>query len=315
MRVVDLFAGWGGASLGAEQAGAEVLLAANHWPLAVEAHTLNHPDTKHLCQDLNQANFSMFPDHDVLWASPACQGSSQAARPARKFDLNMKQKHDALRSTAWAVINALEAKQPSVAFIENVTDFKRWQLYPMWKMCIEHLGYAVEEHFPVATSFGVPQRRKRMVIVASRSTAPMGLRLPAVQEIGFGPFIDWNDEHVDVGEQGWAPVSSKPINVQARVHRARAQGRGEVFLTQYVTNHPGVPLHEPIRTITTKAQWALVCGGQIRMLRVRELARAMGFPDSYQWPASSKEEQIKGLGNAVAPPMARWFIERAMEAA
>lgn len=145
----------------------------------------------------------------------------------------------------------------------------------------------------------------------------MGLELPSRGEQAFGPCIDWNDEHVDPGEMGWEPISSKPTKVRERIAFARSErGRGETFLTQYVTNHPGVPLEESIRTITTKSQWALVHGDQVRMLRVREIARAMGFPDSYQWPAhSTKEQQVKGLGNAVTPPMARWFVEQAMKAA
>jgi len=311
LRAVDLFAGWGGFSLGAEQAGAKVLLAANHWPLAVQAHAANHPGAKHLCQDLRQANFHEFPDHDLLLASPACQGHSQASQPKRR------RFHDALRATAWAVVDCIEAKEPQAAIIENVMDFKKWKLYPVWRSALEMLGYSVVEHVAVASHFGVPQRRKRLIIVATRSRHPLTLQMPKADEPGFGPCIDWADEHVDEGEKGWEPIASKPLKVQERIYRARThKGRGERFLSQYVTNHPGVPLDEPIRTITTKVQWAIVDGDRIRMLRVREHARGMGFPDSYHWPdGSTKETRIRGLGNAIVPAVAQWFTERVMEAA
>ena len=39
-------------------------------------------------------------------------------------------------------------------------------------------------------------------------------------------------------------------------------------------------------------------------------ARAMGFPDSYTWPKSTRREQITGLGNAVCPPVARAIVEQ-----
>lgn len=315
MLVADLFAGWGGASLGAEQAGATVVLAANHWRLAVDAHQLNHPHVTHLCQDLNQANFHAFPDHDLLWASPACQGHSRAAQPARKNKGDIRSKHDQLRSTAWAVVNCVEAKRPSAVVIENTIDFRQWVLYDLWLMALQRLGYAVEEHLAMATDFGVPQRRERLIIVATRSKNPLGLVLPTRDEPSFGPCIDWENAHPDPRERGWKPVLSKSANVQRRVAKGRARGLGDRFLTQYTTDHPGVSLEEPIRTITTKSQWALVDGDQIRMLRVREIARAMGFPDTYTWPKAIKDDQIKGLGNAVAPPMARWFVERVMEAA
>lgn len=314
-RLVDLFAGWGGASLGAEKAGAVVKLAANHWPMAVRAHQVNHPGTDHLCQDLNQANFWDFPDHDILWASPACQGFSQAAQGARKHKLNMRQKHDAIRSTAWAVINCLEAKRPAFAFVENVLDFQRWELFEMWALCTERLGYRMQICIADATAFGVPQRRKRMIIVLTLDHA-LELDVPTIkrsEEPAFESCIDWNDEHVDAGERGWERIDTKPEKVQERIHNARTKkGRGKTFLSQYVTNHPGVPLSESIRTITTKSQWALVDGDFIRMLRVREIARGMGFSDDYQWPEeSTKEQQIKGLGNAVCPPVAQWFVEQA----
>jgi len=315
MRVADLFAGWGGASLGAEQAGAEVVLAANHWPLAVDAHAMNHPNVRHLCQDLNQANFHAFPDHDVLWASPSCQGNSRAAQPVRKLKGDIQSKHDQLRNTAWAVVNCVEAKRPQAVLIENTIDFRKWVLYDLWISALERLGYAVEQHLAMATGFGVPQLRERLIIVATRSNAPLGLVMPTGPEIPFGPCIDWNNEHVDPRERGWKPIASKPIKVRQRVAKARAMGHGERFLTQYTSDHSGIGLDQSIRTITTKSQWALVDRDQIRMLRVREIARAMGFPETYSWPKARKEDQIKGLGNAVAPPMARWLVERVMEAA
>lgn len=304
MRTVDLFAGWGGFSLGAEQAGAEVILAANHWRLAVDAHAANHPNTRHLCQDLNQANFYDFPDMDLLLASPACQGHSQASQPKRR------RFHDALRSTAWAVVGCADAKEPGAIVVENVIDFRRWRLYPAWRNALECLGYSIEEHVAVASRFGVPQRRKRLFIVATKSSVPLGLQLPQTSEPGFGPCIDWSDE------RGWRPVATNTARVRERIAKARARGLGERFLSQYVSNHPGVPLDEPIRTITTKSQWAIVDGERMRMLNVREHARAMGFPDDYRWPEnSSKEHQIKGLGNAVCPPVAKWFVEQIAAAA
>lgn len=74
-------------------------------------------------------------------------------------------------------------------------------------------------------------------------------------------------------------------------------------------------LHEPIRTITTKDQWLFVYHDSYRSLSTRELARGMGFPDSYNWPKeASRQDIIKGLGNAVCPPVAKKLIERVGEA-
>jgi DNA (cytosine-5)-methyltransferase 1 len=297
---IDLFAGWGGFSLGAEQAGAHVAWAGNHWPLAVEAHAANHPQAHHVCQDLRQADWTQLPAYELLLAAPACQGHSQASQPKRRLY------HDALRATAWSVVDCADVTEPAAICVENVPDFLRWRLYPAWRGSLEALGYRVQELRLVASEHGAPQRRERLFVVATkRAIAP--IVLPREQELPFGPCVE-----TDAG--GWRPVATSTPRVRERVERGR-RNHGRRFLTQHVTGHPGVSLDEPIRTITTKDQWALVDGDEYRPLTVRETARAMGFPDSYRWPKSGRREQITGLGNAVCVPVARKLVAHVCDAA
>lgn len=301
MRAVDLFAGWGGFTLGAEEAGVDVVWAANHWPLAVEAHQLNHPTAQHACQDLRQADWSTLPDYELLLASPACQGHSQASQPKRR------RYHDALRATAWAVVDCADVTAPRAIVVENVVDFKRWRLYPTWRSALETLGYQLQETVIRASEHGVPQRRDRLFVIASRDGAQVAL--DKSPEVAFGPCIDWD------AEVPWRRVDEATPRVRERVAKGRGN-HGKRFLTQHVTGHPGVGLSEPIRTITTKDQWAVVDGDHYRPLTVRENARAMGFPDSYGWPeGATRKDAIRGLGNAVCPPVARQLVQRVAEAA
>lgn len=58
--VADLFCGAGGSSTGARKAlrrrGVEMqLVAVNHWPVAIETHSRNHPDARHYCHELARA--------------------------------------------------------------------------------------------------------------------------------------------------------------------------------------------------------------------------------------------------------------------
>ncbi len=77
--VTDLFCGAGGSSTGMVQIpGVQVVIAANHWSLAIETHNQNHPDTDHAAVDLHQEDPRYFPRTDVLWASPECTKWSQA---------------------------------------------------------------------------------------------------------------------------------------------------------------------------------------------------------------------------------------------
>lgn len=78
MKAIDLFSGFGGSSTGASMAGIDVVWAGNHWQEAVGIHALNHPSSQHVCQDLHQADWSSVPAHDLLIASPCCQGHSKA---------------------------------------------------------------------------------------------------------------------------------------------------------------------------------------------------------------------------------------------
>lgn len=155
MRAIDLFSGLGGFSEGARKAGVEVLWAANHWPSAVEIHAANHPTTSHACQDLHQADWTQVPAHDLLLASPACQGHSRARGRERPH-------HDATRSTAWAVVSAAEMHRPPFLVIENVPEFAEWTLFPAWTAALNALGYTLAPHIIDAADHGVPQHRVRL---------------------------------------------------------------------------------------------------------------------------------------------------------
>lgn len=127
LRIVDLFAGAGGTSEGAKRAGMRVVWAGNHWPEAVKVHERWHSGVA-VCQDLQQFNWRALPDHDILWASPACQGHSEAGQPARARDASLAAEHDQLRATMWAVIAAVLAKMPRAFVVENVREVVEWSV-------------------------------------------------------------------------------------------------------------------------------------------------------------------------------------------
>lgn len=301
IRAVDLFAGLGGATAGLEAEGVEVVLAANHWKFAVDVHALNHPRTRHVLQDLRQADFAAWPDVDLGWASPACQGHSQAAQPARAKNPKVRGTHDRLRATAWAVVDFAEVKRPRFVVVENVLDFKRWALFGVWLAALEALGYRLTLNELTASRWGVPQRRKRLYVVGCLDQR-VEIVDPAVPEVPFGPCVQW-------GEGRWRPVDQLPAGPRRRIARARARGRGDRFVVQNVTGHAGLPLTEPIRTITTGDQWAVVDGDRYRPLTLRENLRAMGFADSYRIPDGARRgDVIRGAGNAVPPPQAAGIL-------
>jgi DNA (cytosine-5)-methyltransferase 1 len=292
---VDLFAGAGGFTTGAEAAGCRVAWAANHWPAAVEAHSRNHPATAHACQDLHQADWSQVPAHDLLLASPACQGHSRA----RGKDAP---RHDASRSTAWAVVSALEAHRAPVAVVENVPDFARWVLFPAWRAAVDALGYSVAPHIIDAADLGVPQHRSRLYLVLTRSRAPMVLRLPRMAHVPASSVVDF-----DAGR--WSPVvrPGRSAATLARVAAGRAVHGDRCLVSYYGTSRGGRSLARPVGTLTTRARYAVVDGDRMRMLTVPEQRAAMGFPADY-WLPPSVATATHLLGNAVCPPVAEVII-------
>lgn len=297
MKAIDLFAGAGGFTTGARMAGCDVVWAANHWPLAVETHAANHPGVAHACQDLHQANWLEVPDHDLLLASPCCHGHSRA----RGVD---RPEHEKSRSTAWAAVSCAEYKRPAFFIIENTVEFTAWALYPSWCDAMARLGYALAPHVIDAADHGVPQNRKRLFIVGSRSRHPIELRLPARGHQPVAPVVQW-DQFV------WAPVdrpgrSSKTL---ARVAEARRRF-GSRFAMPYYGSGSGLTgrsLDRPLGTVTTRARWAVVDGDRMRMFQAPELRDVMGFPADYQLPAANNVA-VHLLGNAVSPPVARDVI-------
>lgn len=299
LRGIDLFSGGGGFTTGAKAAGINMVWAANHWGLAVDIHEKNHPEVKHACQDVEQADWRMVPEHDILLASPACQGHS----PARGKE---QPHHDARRSTAWAVISALEYHRPLAGVVENVPEFlTKWALFPAWKAAAEALGYAVSPHIVDAANHGVPQHRERMFLLLTRSKAPLVLDLPQRPYVPASEIIDFSDScrWSRVDKPGRSPATL------ARISRGR-QSFGDRFVMPYYSNGSGLTgrsLARPLGTITTRDRWAVVDGDRMRMLNTQENRKAMGFPSDYILPKSHKDAVFM-LGNAVCPPAAEDFL-------
>ncbi|AVQ81697.1 DNA cytosine methyltransferase [Variovorax sp. PMC12] len=304
MRAIDLFAGAGGFSTGARMAGVDVVWAANHWQAAVDVHAANHPETAHACQDLQQADWRGVPAHDLLMASPACQGHANARGKEKPH-------HDALRSTAWAVVSACEFHRPQAALVENVPEFTKWALFPAWCAAMSALGYAVAPHLIDSADHGVPQHRVRLFLVCTQGKHPLQLTFEPRTHVGA-------DSVIQFASGKWSPVikPGRSTNTLARVAAGRARF-GRRFVMPYYGSGSGLTgrcLSRPLGTVTTVDRWALVDGDHMRMLTAAENRGAMGFPDSYTLPTNHRQA-VHMLGNAVCPPVARDVINALKESA
>lgn len=298
MKIVDLFAGAGGFSTGAMQAGCEIVWAANHWKDAVHVHECNHPATHHSCQDLQQADFTTLPEYDVLLASPSCQGHSKA----RGVD---KPHHDSARSTAWAVVACVEATQPKAFVVENVTEFITWILYPQWKSCMESLGYKLAVNVLNAADFGVAQSRIRVFITGSKTKPLLVQTNPFKTHTAFKTLIE-------PGQYNWSLVSDKVASTKRKWANGKEDFGNDFLIAYYGSERGGRSINKPIGTVTTKEKFALINGDRMRMLSLSEYKNAMGFPKEYLLP-KSKSLALHMLGNAVCPPVAKEILTQMKE--
>jgi DNA (cytosine-5)-methyltransferase 1 len=130
-KLVDLFAGGGGAGVGVAQAvGRSADVAVNHWDAAIAMYRANHPETRTYISDVYQVDprdaVGGYPV-DLIWLSPDCTHHSKAA--------GGKPKNQRIRGLAWSVMPWVKHCRPLRIILENVEEFLQWG--PLHKQHIE----------------------------------------------------------------------------------------------------------------------------------------------------------------------------------
>jgi DNA (cytosine-5)-methyltransferase 1 len=188
LTVTDLFCGGGGSSTGLTQSpgGFQIVMAANHWPLAVEVHNANHPDADHAAVDLHLEDPRYFPRTDVLWASPECTKWSQAngSKPLPAIEEGLFEdplSDDAAtrsRLLMFDVLRFAEHHRYRAMIVENVVDIATQDKYRMawteWRRQLRNLGYdhrvvSLNSMHAQYAGLPAPQSRDRVYIVCWRA--------------------------------------------------------------------------------------------------------------------------------------------------
>ena len=169
--VVDLYCGGGGSSIGALLAGYEVALGIDIDATALDAFGRLHRlaqckqlDVRDLPALLAAAAAALDPPPDLVIASPKCTPFSSAGTMSES-------EASQLIDTARAVV----ALGPAAAIIENVPRARGSPYWAVMRAILAAAGYCLEEEVLDSAKFGVPQRREREFLVATRSLGPVGL--------------------------------------------------------------------------------------------------------------------------------------------
>jgi len=159
MRVVDLFCGCGGLSLGFEKAGFEVVAAFDKWEAALNVYRLNF---NHPAQDMDLSNvqFSAIAINqlhpDMIIGGPPCQDFSSAGKrdeDGGRGDLTVH----------YAQI--ISRVRPKWFVMENVARITKTQKLIEAKAIFKQAGYGLSQHVLDASFCGVPQKRKRFFLI------------------------------------------------------------------------------------------------------------------------------------------------------
>ncbi len=171
---VDLFAGAGGLALGFSWAGIETLAAVDHDVAALAAYARNdHREGVAMTADLgSSAGLSLVLDEiehragpdgvDVLLGGPPCQGFSTAGKWL---------KEDSRNSLVFSFVAAAERLQPRYVVMENVSALLWKRGRPFLEAVRQRLhdaGYRTATILMHAETFGVPQLRRRLILLAAR---------------------------------------------------------------------------------------------------------------------------------------------------
>lgn len=313
---IELFAGCGGLSTGFLDAGFPIAAGFELDARAVDAYNYNHAyrGSVGFIADLNVASGSELLAKakcqaiDILIGGPPCQPFSIAGKRQGKRDIRADLIGHFIR-----LVGELQPRAFLLENVPNLASISNGEFLEETKAALRVLGYAVDHRIVSAADFGVPQNRKRLVMLGIR-----GKKLPRFPEPTHGcegsshrTVASAIADLPDAGEFGETGIYNHEPTVHSADMVARLStlppGKRErgSFHDRLHPERPSYTLRagsgnfSPLRPVHYKHH---------RVITVRESARIQGFSDDFRWPDRiPKLQQYRQVGNAVPPPMARAF--------
>ena len=344
---IDLFAGVGGLSLGFEMSGFDVILAIEYDASIAEAYEYNHPNTNVLVADITtlpiEKTFSYFKDKTtVIFGGPPCQGFSQKGQRLKAKDERNFLFH--------YFVSVVEYVRPQYFVMENVPNLLTTER-SYFKKEIENLfepqGYKMTFGVLNAADYGVPQNRRRAVIIGKHNTdLPLNLPTPSCQKVtiwdaisdlaylnsGEGmaesdyflpPTSDYQKKLRTDSERLFNHVSTKHTPIALERLRMIPPNCGREVLpsehrTKSIYSGTWTRMVEEEVSVTITTRFDTPSSGKFthpfldRAITVREAARLQSFPDRFRF-IGTKSSQMKQVGNAVPPLLAYAIAKTIME--
>ena len=294
MKVISLFSGCGGVDLGFIKAGAKIIWANDIDSDAVNTYKQNIGE--HIvCKDIYKVDVDEIPnDADLIVGGFPCLGFTVAKGKSRNIN-------DSVNFLYKEYIRILKAKMTKYFLIENVPGMKSGKEFNNFfeNMIKEfkEVGYRVKYETLLASNYGVPQNRKRIIIIGTRNDIEIEPNFPTPthskdNNLIFKPYVTLKDAISDLPEDYDDNI---PNHIGSK-HKVKING--------YVGNRQ-LDWNKPSPTITGRGSRS---GGAVihphpnnkRRLSVRECARLQSFPDDFNF-SGSNGAAFAHIGNAVPP--------------
>jgi len=328
LKIATLFSGGGGFDAGAIAAGYTPVFAIDNCPRAAAAYRVNF-GSHIVVGDICGQDFSgIIADH--LHASPVCKNFSAAKTGAAESDFDL--------ACAAAVCRAIEQIKPRTFSLENVGGYKNSDSFLMILTLLKSLGYNPAFRILNSADYGVPQTRKRLILLGKLGDRPRfpdsTHHKPTTQQGLFpeGEWISWHDAIADLiptlKQTDLAPWQRLRVERQ----EAYSVGRGcisfgtsanaavsKICLIEKVGARCDRPLREilkesPVPTLKALGQdghweqWVINYGVKILQANTGCLARWQSFPNWYQFPIA-RDKACSIIGNSVPPLLAQRILE------
>jgi len=335
ISVIDFFSGCGGTSLGLEQAGMRIAGGVDNDPDSAEAFQNNFPGSRFLETDIralpSEALTPLLPRGPLLFAGCA---------PCQPFSNQNKTRSvaDPRRGLLNEFTRMVVAHRPEYVVVENVPGMQRvGRDGPLagFGSDLERAGYSCRTSILRALDYGVPQERRRLVVVGSLcgparlplATHGTGAHPVATVRQTIGDLPPLDDGGVDPLDPDHAAMALSPLN-RARI-RATPEGGdrrdwpAELRLACHktYTGHSDVygrmGWDRPASGLTTRcvsySNGRFGHPEQHRAITVREAACLQTFPTTFQF-TGTLTSRARQVGNAVPPLMAQRIGEALVEA-
>ena len=343
---VDLFSGAGGFKLGFSRAGLRCLVCADNSQKVAVTHAHNYPETPFILGDLalpeSQAQVADLVSKEpfAVVGGPPCQGFSIFGKRRLATSEREAGAFDPRNRLVFSFVDVVARLRPRWVVMENVAGFATMDEGRLVTEVVRELrdvGYPTVEHRILdAADYGVPQRRRRLVLIATRT----GCIVPWPRRKFFAEPQDWqrpfrtvNETIADLADEKsysrytcHVPMNHLPMQVE-RFRRIPEGGKLDVealppelrrgYRTSQVRNFS----HVFKRLDRNKPSLTLVPGHNAfpihpwldRSLTVREAARLQTFPDEVEL-IGAREDQCIQVGNAFPPLLAELIANNLLKA-